>query len=108
MARGAAAVGGVPRVARRQIWRGQGEWELGRHAAEPSTGTPTVKIPSGKVVQVGGVDGPKVALSIVTAAGFDEALVQRQVVTHAVLPVLILHKQEHKEPDAWKHDSMGI
>lgn len=49
-----------------------------------------VVIPFGEVLQVGGVDGPEVAFAVVAAAGFDEALIEGQVVADAVPPALLL------------------
>lgn len=54
---------------------------------------PAVVVALGEVVQVGGVDGPEVALAVVAAAGFDEALVEGQVVPHAVAPALLLARE---------------
>lgn len=48
------------------------------------------------------------ALAIVTATGFDEALVQREIVSDAVSPVLVLFKEyvnyDSSESQRWYFD----
>ena len=65
--------------------------QMSSRPAHPAPGpAAAVVVPVGEVLIVGRVDGPEVAFTAVAAAGLDEALVQGQVVTHAVPPVLIL------------------
>ena len=67
-----------------------GEGKLSRHPAHPPPCPSAVVVPLRKVLVVCGVNRPEVAFTVVTASGFDEAIVQRQVVTHTVSPVFIL------------------
>ena len=67
-----------------------GQGQLPRGSPYPSPCPPAVVVPIGKVVVVWRVDRPKVAFPIVASACFNEAVIQGQVVTHAVPPVFIL------------------
>lgn len=73
--------------------RGQREGQLACYSANPSPGTSPVVVPVREVLKVGWMNSPKMALAIVTATGFDEALVQREIVSDAVSPVLVLFKE---------------
>lgn len=73
-----------------------GEGELSRHPAHPPSCPPAVVVPIGKVPVVWGVNRPEVAFTVVTAAGFDEAIIQGQVMTHAIPPVFVLLQQVKK------------
>lgn len=73
-----------------------GEGELSCRPAYPPPRPPAVVVPFRKVLVVWGVNRPEVAFAVVAAACFDEAIVQGQVVTHAVPPVFILLQQAKK------------
>lgn len=64
--------------------------ELSCNPAHSPPRPAAVVVPVTKVLVVGWVDCPEVALAVFTAACFDEAVVQGQVVTHAVPPVFVL------------------
>lgn len=71
-----------------------GEGQLPRGSSYPSPRPPAVVVPVRKVLVVGRVDGPEVALPVVAPACFDEAVIQGQVMTHAVPPVFILFPEK--------------
>lgn len=73
-----------------------GKGELYCHPAYPAACPAAVVVPVRKVLVVGGVNRPEVAFTVVAAACFDEAVIQGQVVTHAVPPVFILLEQVEK------------
>lgn len=73
--------------------RGQSEGQLPCYSANPSASTSPVVFPVREVLKVGRMNSPEMALAIVTATGFDEALVQREIVSDAVSPVLVLFKE---------------
>lgn len=71
----------------------QCEGQLTRYSADPSPGSSPVIVPVREVLKVGRMNSPEMALAVVTAAGFDEALVQREIVSDTVSPVLVLYKE---------------
>lgn len=71
-----------------------GKGELSRHPAYPPPRPPAVVVPIRKVLVVCRVNRPEVAFPVVAATRFDEAIIQGQVVTHAVPPVFILLERE--------------
>lgn len=75
------------------VMRRQCEGQLPRYSADPSPGSSPVVVPIRKVLKVGWMNSPEMALAVVTAAGFDEALVQREIVSDTVSPVLVLFKE---------------
>lgn len=81
----------------RVVRRGQGsEAELPRHPPCLPPRPPTVVVPLREVLVVGGVNGPEVAFPVVAPTRFDEAVIEGQVVAHAVPPVFILLERERK------------
>ena len=84
----------------RVVRRGEGgKSELSCHFAYPPPCPPTVVVPLCKILIVCRVNRPEMAFSIVASTRLYEAIVERQVVTHAVPPVFIL--LEHKEKRNW-------
>lgn len=73
-----------------------GKGKLSCHPAYPPPRPSAVVVPVRKVLVVCWVNCPEVAFAVVTAACFDEAIIQGQVVTHAVPPVFILLEQREK------------
>lgn len=71
----------------------QCEGKLSRNPADSPPGPASVVVTIGEILKVGRMYSPEMALTVVTATSFDEALVQRKVVSDTVSPVLFLFEK---------------
>lgn len=74
-----------------------GQAELSCHPPCPSPCPPTMVVPFREVLIVGRVNRPEVAFTVVASTRFDEAIIEGQVVAHAVPPVFILLEREREK-----------